>query len=68
MYGSQTWTTKEAYAIRLEAFEMCVWRKLEKVKWTDKKTNEEVSNLVKEKRACAGRKNEGKTPKRKEKN
>ena len=46
MYGSETWTKKKADATRLEAFEMWVWRRLEKVKWADKKTNAEVLNLV----------------------
>jgi len=52
MYGSETWTIKKADATRLEAFETWVWRRLVKVKWTDKKTNAEVLNLVKEKRVC----------------
>jgi len=51
MYGSETWTIKKADATRLEAFEMWVWRRLVKVEWTDKKTNAEVLNLVKEKKS-----------------
>src|SRR6218665_15698 len=31
---------------RLEAFEMWVWRRKEKISWQDKKTNEEVLQLV----------------------
>ena len=42
---------KKADATKLEAFEMWVWRRLVKVKWTDKKTNAEVLNLVKEKKS-----------------
>jgi len=38
MYGSETWTIKKTDATRLEVFEMWVWRRLVKVKWTDKKT------------------------------
>jgi len=41
---------KKADATRLEAFEMWVWRRLVKVKWTDKKINAEVLNLAKEKK------------------
>jgi len=51
MYGSETWTIKKADATRLELFEMWVWKWLVKVKWTDKKTNAEVLNLLKEKKS-----------------
>ena len=42
-------TGKSDFA-RLEAFEMLVWRRMEKVKWTGEKTNEEVLHLVNESR------------------
>src|SRR5260221_12726989 len=35
---------------RLEAFEMWVWRRILKISWTEHKTNEEVLNMVNEKR------------------
>src|SRR5260221_10045800 len=35
---------------RLEAFEMWVWRRITKISWTEHKTNEEVLNMVSEKR------------------
>ena len=35
---------------RLEAFEMWLWRKILKVKWTEYKSNEEVLEIVQEKR------------------
>ena len=35
---------------RLEAFEIWLWRKILKVKWTEHKTNEEVLKMVQEKR------------------
>ena len=31
---------------RLEAFEMWIWRRMEKISWTDKVTNEEVLRRV----------------------
>jgi len=34
---------------RLLAFEMWVWRRMEKINWRDMKTNEEVLQLVQEK-------------------
>ena len=50
-YGSETWSIKKDDAARLEAFEMWVWRRMKKVKWTVKKTNAEVFNLVNEKKS-----------------
>ena len=35
---------------RLEAFEIWLWRKILKVNWTEHKTNEEVLEMVQEKR------------------
>jgi hypothetical protein len=35
----------------MEVFEMWVWRKLENISWTKHVTNEEVLNMVEEKRS-----------------
>ena len=35
---------------RIEAFEMWVWRRMEKVSWTERKTNEEVLTMMGERR------------------
>ncbi|MGX9339109.1 hypothetical protein, partial [Pantoea dispersa] len=35
----------------LESFEMWCWRRIEKVKWTDRMTNDEVLRRVGEKKA-----------------
>ena len=35
---------------RLEAFEMWIWRRMEKISWFDKDTNEEVLRRVNEDR------------------
>ncbi|XP_048006632.1 uncharacterized protein LOC125241959 [Leguminivora glycinivorella] len=50
LYGSETWTMLQQDRKRLEAFEMWCWRRMEKISWTEKVTNEEVLNRVKEKR------------------
>src|SRR5215470_5338541 len=42
MYGSETWILKKEEKGRLEAFEMWIWRRMAKVSWMDRKTNEEV--------------------------
>ena len=45
-YGAETWTLMKEDVRRLEAFEMWIWRRMEKVSWKDKKTNEEVLTTV----------------------
>ena len=35
LYGAETWTLRRNEQKQLEAFEMWVWRKVERVKWTD---------------------------------
>jgi len=41
---------KEEIADKLKAFEMWVWRRMEKVSWKGKKTNAEMLAFVREKR------------------
>ena len=36
VYGAETWTLRRNEQKRLEAFGMCLWRRMELVKWTDK--------------------------------
>ena len=42
LYGCETWTLTKEECSRLEAFEMWVWRRIQKVSWKDKKSNENV--------------------------
>ena len=46
MYGAETWTLRRNEQKRLEAFEMCIWRRMERVKWTDKIKNTVVLERV----------------------
>ena len=41
-YGAETWTTTTSLLSRLDAFEMWVYRRVLKISWTEKITNEEV--------------------------
>jgi hypothetical protein len=50
LYGSETWTLRKTDLQRLEAFEMWIWRRMEKISWTEKKSNEEVLTIVDENR------------------
>ena len=51
LYGSETWTLRKEDIRRLEAVEMWIWRRMERVSWMDKITNEEILNKVGEKRS-----------------
>jgi len=35
---------------RIEAFEMWIWRRMERISWTEHRMNEEVLKMVEEKR------------------
>ena len=50
IYGCETWTLKKEEKDKLEALEMWLWRKLEKVNWSDRISNEEVLTMVNESR------------------
>ena len=50
LYGCETWTMGRKDKDRINAFEMWVWRRLERVKWVDKVRNEEVLERVGEER------------------
>ena len=51
MDGSETWTLKTLERKYLESFEMGCWRRMEKIKWPEKVTNEQVLEHIGEKRA-----------------
>jgi len=42
LYAWETWTMTQADRKRLEAMEMWIWRRMEKISWVDKVSNEEV--------------------------
>ena len=50
LYGLETWTMRKDEIDKLQAFEMWIWRRMEKINWRDKITNEQVLEIVKEKR------------------
>ena len=50
LYGAETWTLMKEDEKRLEAFEMWVWRAMEKVRWVDKVRNDEVLRRIGEER------------------
>jgi hypothetical protein len=50
LYSAETWTLQKIDQKYLESFEMWCWRRMEKISWTDRVRNEEVSHRVKEER------------------
>ena len=46
LYGSETWTLRKEDIRKLEALVMWLWRRMEKISWTDKVTNEDVLRRV----------------------
>jgi len=42
LYGSETWTLGEKEERVINAFETCSWRRMLKIRWTDRITNDEV--------------------------
>ena len=42
MYGCESWTVKKAECRRIDAFELWCWRRLLKVPWTAKRSNQSI--------------------------
>ena len=42
MYGCESWTVKKAGRRRIDAFELCCWRRLLRVPWTARRSNESI--------------------------
>ena len=42
IYGSESWTTKKAECQRIDAFELWCWRRLIRVSWTARKSNQSI--------------------------
>ena len=40
MYGCESWTIKKAELRRIDAFELCCWRKLLRIPWTARRSNQ----------------------------
>ena len=42
MYGRESWTIKKAERWRIDAFELCCWRRLFRVHWTARRSNQSI--------------------------
>ena len=45
LYGSETWPLRKLERKHLEIFEMWCWRRMEKIKWPEKVTNEVLERI-----------------------
>ena len=42
MYGCESWTIKKVEHQRIDAFELCCWRRLLRVLWTERRSNQSI--------------------------
>ena len=42
MYGCESWTVKKAECRRIDAFEVWCWRRLFRVRWTARRSNQSI--------------------------
>ena len=54
MYGSESWTIKKAESQRIDAFELWCWRRLLRVPWTAKRSNQCILKEINPKYTLGG--------------
>ena len=42
MYGCESWTVKKAECRKIDAFELCHWRRFFRVPWTARRSNQSI--------------------------
>ena len=46
MYGCESWTVKKAERRRIDAFELWCWRRLLRVPWTARRSNQSILKVI----------------------
>ena len=46
MYGCESWTVKKSEGRRIDAFELWCWRRLFRVPWTARRSNQSILNEI----------------------
>ena len=46
MYGCESWTIKKAERLRINAFELWCWRRLLRVPWTSRRSNQSILSKI----------------------
>ena len=54
MYGCESWTVKKAECRRTEAFELWCWRRLLRVPWTARRSNQSILKEISSERSLEG--------------
>ena len=54
MYGCESWTIKKAECWRICAFELWCWRRLLRVPWTERRSNQSIVNEISPKYSLEG--------------
>ena len=56
MYGCENWTIKKAECWRIDAFELWCWRRLLRILWTARRSNQSILKEISPGRSLEGRK------------
>jgi len=54
MYGCESWTIKKAERQRTDAFKLCCWRRLLRVPWTARRSNQSILKEISPKYSLQG--------------
>ena len=54
MYGCESWTIKKAELRKIDAFELCCWRRLLRVPWTARRSNQSIIKEISPKSSLEG--------------
>ena len=54
MYGCESWTVKKAECQRIDAFELWCWRRLLRVPWTARRSNQSILKEISPRRSLEG--------------
>ena len=54
LYGCKSWTVKKAECRRIDAFELWCWRRLLRVPWTARRSNQSIQNEISPGRSLEG--------------
>ena len=62
MYGCESWTVKKAERRRIDAFELWCWRRLSRVPWTARRSNQSILKEISPEYSLEGLMLEAETP------